>query len=79
MLPLLVLTSAHPTKEYFLSALLQETILGMVGGFALGTILRIAWDFAKSREWVDKESRLVWTLAMAIFTVGLVSAKWMLS
>jgi NhaP-type Na+/H+ or K+/H+ antiporter len=79
MLPLLLLTSSSPAKEYFVTAWLRETALGMVGGFALGTVLRLAWDFAKARKWVDKESRLVWTLAMALFTTGLVSVGWRLS
>lgn len=72
MIPLLLITSQTPVKEYIVTTILRETILGIVGGFALGTIARIAWDAADRRRWIDKESRLVWTIALAIFTTGLV-------
>ena len=72
MIPLLILTSHSPAKEYFLTTLLRETALGMFGGFALGSVARIAWDYAAQREWIDKESRLVWTIALAMFTTGAV-------
>ncbi|KAK1921087.1 Cation/H+ exchanger [Papiliotrema laurentii] len=71
MIPLLLITSQTPVKEYIVTTILRETILGIVGGFALGTIARIAWDAADRRRWIDKESRLVWTIALAIFTTGL--------
>ena len=53
--------------------ILRETIFGMAGGFALGSIARVCWDAAERRGWIDKESRLVWTIALAMFTTGLVS------
>jgi NhaP-type Na+/H+ or K+/H+ antiporter len=71
MLPVLILTSSSPAKDYVLSALLWETAFAAIGGFCLGTIIRYAWDFAKARDWVDKESRLIWTMALALFTTGL--------
>ena len=73
MIPLLLLTSHSPAKEYFLMTILRETIFGMAGGFALGSIARVCWDAAERRGWIDKESRLVWTIALAMFTTGLVS------
>jgi NhaP-type Na+/H+ or K+/H+ antiporter len=54
------------------TGIIEDTILASLGGFALGTIVRLLWNGAKKREWVDKESRLVWTLALALFTTGLV-------
>lgn len=73
MLPVLILTSHSPAKDYVLEALLWETVFAAGAGYAIGTVIRYAWDFAKARDWVDKESRLVWTLALALFTTGLVS------
>lgn len=73
MIPLLILTSHSPAEDYFLTTLLRETAVGMFGGYALGTIARIAWDAAARRGWIDKESRLVWTIALAMFTTGAVS------
>lgn len=73
ILPLLLITSRTPGKDFILHGILIETIASAVGGFALGSALRFTWNFCKRREWVDKESRLVWTLSLAITTVGLVS------
>ena len=73
MIPLLLLTSHSPAKEYFLMTILRETMFGMAGGFALGSVARVCWDAAERRGWIDKESRLVWTIALAMFTTGLVS------
>jgi hypothetical protein len=72
LLPLAIITSKHPAKEFFVTGIIEDTILASLGGFALGTIVRLLWNGAKKREWVDKESRLVWTLALALFTTGLV-------
>lgn len=73
LLFLLPLVSKHPAKDYLLEGILWETVFPIFGGFLVGTVFRIAWSFAKKREWVDKESRLVWTIALALFTLGLVS------
>jgi NhaP-type Na+/H+ or K+/H+ antiporter len=72
LLPLAIITSKHPVKEFFVTGIIEDTILASLGGYALGTIVRLLWNAAKKREWVDKESRLVWTLALALFTTGLV-------
>ena len=45
----------------------------MVSAFIIGTAFRLAWTFAKDRSWVDKESRLVWTLSLGLVTIGFVS------
>jgi NhaP-type Na+/H+ or K+/H+ antiporter len=73
MIPLLLITSSSPAKEYFLTTLLRETALGMAGGFLVGTLARLAWHAAEKRGWIDKESRLVWTISLAMFTTGLAS------
>lgn len=75
MIPLMILTSQSPAKDYVLDTLLKETALGMAGGFALGTLARIAFQAAQKRKWIDKESRLVWTIALAMFTTGIVSGS----
>lgn len=73
LLPVAIITSSNPAKEFFVTGIIEDTILASASGFALGTIVRLLWNAAKKREWVDKESRLVWTLALALFTTGLVS------
>lgn len=75
MIPLMLITSGSPGKDYVLEILLKDTALGIVGGFALGTVARLAFEAAQRRRWIDKESRLVWTIALALFTTGLVSAQ----
>jgi NhaP-type Na+/H+ or K+/H+ antiporter len=73
LLPVAIITSANPAKEFFVTGIIEDTILASISGFALGTVVRLLQNAAKKREWVDKESRLVWTLALALFTTGLVS------
>ena len=71
-MPVALIASDSPVKEFFVTGIIEDTILASLGGFGLGTVVRWLWNGAKRREWVDKESRLVWTLALALFTTGLV-------
>jgi len=75
MIPLMLITSHSAGKDYVLEILLKDTALGLVGGFALGALARLAFEAAQKRRWIDKESRLVWTIALALFTTGLVSSQ----
>ena len=58
--------------DYLVRGLLWDLAFPVIAAFALGTAFRLASTYAKRREWVDKESRLVWTLARGLFTIGLV-------
>lgn len=60
-------------KELALDGVLWETLFPVLWGSAIGTVLRFAWTWSKQRGWVDKESRLVWTVSLALFTIGAVS------
>jgi NhaP-type Na+/H+ or K+/H+ antiporter len=73
--PLLLLTRSkgEAVKEWFLTGILWETLFAIVAGTAIGWIFRVALEQAKKREWVDKESSLVYTAALALLTTGVVS------
>jgi len=73
--PLLLLTkpTGKAAQEWFTTGVLWETLFAIAAGLTIGTIFRVALEQAKKREWVDKESSLVYTAALAFFTTGLVS------
>lgn len=45
----------------------------MLAGTIIGWTFRVALERAKEWEWVDKESSLVYTAALALLTTGVVS------
>jgi NhaP-type Na+/H+ or K+/H+ antiporter len=71
-IPLLLLMKpkTEALKEFVLKGILWETIFPLIWGTAIGTLFRYAWTYSKRRGWVDKESRLIWTVALALFTIG---------
>jgi len=73
--PLLLLTKApgEAVKDWFLTGILWETLFAIAAGTAIGWTFRVALEQAKKREWVDKESSLVYTAALALLTTGVVS------
>lgn len=73
--PLLLLTKStgKAAQEWFTTGVLWETLFTIAAGLAIGTVFRMALEQAKKREWMDKESSLVYTAALAFFTTGLVS------
>ncbi len=76
LIPLLALTASttqDAVKEYFLSGILWEVLFPIVAGSVIGWAAMWALKEGKKREWVDKESSLVYTVALAFLTVGLVS------
>lgn len=73
--PLLLLTRSpgEAAKEWFLTGILWETLFAMLAGTIIGWTFRVALERAKEWEWVDKESSLVYTAALALLTTGVVS------
>ncbi len=47
----------------------------MVAGSAIGWIFKVALQQSKKKDWIDKESSLVYTVALAMFTCGLVRCR----
>lgn len=79
LVPLLMLTARSKgeiAKQYFVKGILWETAFPVVGGCTIGYVFRKGLENGKKRNWVDKESSLVYTLALAMFTCGLVSRRW---
>lgn len=76
LLPLTILTSGS-TKEaartYFLEGLLFELLFAIFVGCTTGWVFRKSLEYGKKYEWVDKESSLVYTVSLAILTIGAVS------
>lgn len=63
-------TAGQVWKDFFLHALLWETLFPIVLGGSIGWLARTALAIGKKRDWVDKESSLVFTVALALLVTG---------
>ncbi|KAJ9096790.1 hypothetical protein QFC21_005061 [Naganishia friedmannii] len=76
LLPLTLLTASSGkefAKEYLLKGIGYELLLSIVIGCSTGWVFRKGLEYGKKCEWVDKESSLVYTVSLAILTLGAVT------
>lgn len=76
LLPLTILTSEsakEAVRTYLLEGLLFELLFAIFVGCTTGWVFRKSLQYGKKYEWVDKESSLVYTVSLAILTIGAVS------
>ncbi|KAI5450990.1 Na+/H+ antiporter [Naganishia albida] len=76
LLPLTILTSdsaKEAVKTYFLEGLLFELLFAIAVGCTTGWVFRKSLEYGKKYDWVDKESSLVYTVSLAILTIGAVT------
>lgn len=73
LLPLTRATFGEAVKDWWLDAVLEELLLPIVAGAFIGWLARIALRRAKTHNWVDRESSLVYTVALALGVCGLMT------
>ncbi|KAJ9121959.1 hypothetical protein QFC24_004542 [Naganishia onofrii] len=76
LLPLTLLTASSSkefAKEYILKGIGYELLLSIAIGCTTGWVFRKGLEYGKKCEWVDKESSLVYTVSLAILTLGAVT------
>lgn len=73
LLPLTRRTPGEAFKDWWLEAVLEESLLPIFAGAAIGWLAKVALRRAKSHNWVDRESSLVYTVALALGVCGLIT------
>ena len=58
------------TRAFIIDILLHDVILGSSLGVALGYVARKGLKIARQRETIDRESMLVFSVALALLTIG---------
>ncbi|KAF8523208.1 Cation/H+ exchanger [Gautieria morchelliformis] len=58
------------TRDFILHIILYDVLLGSLLGVALGYVARKGLKFARRRDMIDRESMLVFSVALALFTIG---------
>jgi NhaP-type Na+/H+ or K+/H+ antiporter len=56
---------------WFYEVILYQVCAAALIGIALGYVIRQALQFAESKDWIDKESSLAFSIALAAFFLGL--------
>ncbi|ORX50878.1 hypothetical protein DM01DRAFT_1408872 [Hesseltinella vesiculosa] len=59
--------------EWAYHVLVYEILLSIVIGFVVGYVARKLLKLAETKKWIDKESFLVYAIALALFLMGTVS------
>ncbi|ORZ03149.1 Sodium/hydrogen exchanger family-domain-containing protein [Syncephalastrum racemosum] len=69
---LMQMPTGQAIGKWFYWVIAFEILLSIVIGFVVGYVARKLIQFAERRRWIDKESFLVYSIALALFLMGCV-------
>lgn len=63
-------TTSGALKTWVLDTILYQVIGSAVHGAVIGYIALRALRYSSEKNWIDKESFLLWAVGLALFTMG---------